>query len=149
MAKRYYERRALATALDTQLQGLGYNITEVREGYDNVTELEPPIVVVTFQPSKMDTQEMGRGDATPLFRRLVQIDCFMENEPRADSITDDIGDFIDAAFISVVDQEDTQIARMRSITDSIELETVSPNLSDPLWKHWRGIIRVTYEVQYI
>jgi hypothetical protein len=147
MAKKYFERRSLATALLTYLQTEGYNITEIREGYESIEEIKPPLVVVTFMPSRFRELQMGRDK--PMYLRRVQIDCYMESESRAEAITDDIGDFVDEDVITVVTNIGSTKAYMRSITDTIELETVPPREIDPLWKHWRGIVRASYEVLYI
>lgn len=146
MAKTYFERRSLASGLSTYLQGKGWNITEVREGYGDVGTIEPPTVAVTFQPSRFSELQMGRD--AKFFTRRIQIDMYMENESRATAIVDDAGDFVDEQVITVVDNNSDEKARMISITESIELEVVPPIMTQPLWRHWRGIIRAVYEVQY-
>jgi hypothetical protein len=148
MAKKYFERRSLATALSSYLIAKGWNITGVVEGYDTTNLIEPPTVAIVFMPTRFREFQMGRNRAA--FERRVQIHCYMESEARADAITDDIGDFIDEQVITVLDNSGNETAKMLSLTDSIELEVVAPReIADPLWKHWRGIIRTSYEVYYV
>jgi hypothetical protein len=148
MAKKFHERRSLAKSLLTYLQGRGWNLTGILEGFQSQETVIAPTVSVYFLPSAFEELEIGRTKAT--FTRRVQIDAYMENEDRADAIGDDIMEFMDEVPIVVEDantQED--LANMICYdTSSISSDTLPPILKEPRVKHWRNVSRATYETHY-
>jgi len=149
MARKYHERRSLATALNSFLQGRGWDIP-IKEGWQHEAAITPPIIGVHFLPSIFSELEIGRGDKKRDFIRRVQIDCYMTNESTADAITDDIADFIDEASITVSDTGTNAELGYMFVPDSrsITTEVVPPVMREPKSLRWRGVIKATYEVFY-
>lgn len=148
MARKYQERRAVRLALETYLQGKGWNLT-FREGFLSEQTIVPPLVAVHFLPNAFSELEMGRGNKKRNFIRRVQIDCYMKNEETADAITDDVADFVDENTITVLDLgTNTDVGYMYSDTESISYETVPPIMTEPKVDRWRGVIKATYETFY-
>lgn len=148
MARKFHERRSLRNALATYLAARQWNV-EYREGYKPEDVIEIPTVSIYFLPNAFNELEMGRGDNKRNFVRRVQIDCYMEDENRADAITDDIMDFIDEENITVTEVgTGAELGYMFSDTESIITETIPPIFSEPKVTRWRGVIRATYEVFY-
>lgn len=148
MARKYHERRSLASALLTYLTARGWNITEIREGFLSEDTITVPTVSVYFLPSVFEELEIGRTNKT--FIRRVQVDAYMENEGRADAIGDDIMDFIDETPVVVEDViTDIDLANMICYdTQSISSETVPPIFKEAKVKHWRSVTKATYETHY-
>lgn len=150
MARKYHERRSLATALRTYLDAKGWNTTAIKEGYQHDAAINPPMVAVHFMPSAFSSLEIGRGDSKRNFVRRVQIDCYMESESRADAITDDIADFIDETTIIIRDTETTAELGYMFIPDfnAVTTETIPPIMKEPKVARWRGVVKCTYESYY-
>jgi len=148
MARKYQERRSLASQLYTYLAARGWNISEVLEGFQSSESVQAPAVSVYFLPTAIAELEMGRTQKT--FVRRVQIDAYMLNEPTAEGIGDDIMDFMDETPIVVKDIEtNADLANMICYdTSSISSETVPPILKEARVKHWRNVSKATYEVHY-
>ncbi len=148
MARKFHERRSVASALYTYLAARGWNITEVKEGFQSNDTIEAPAVSIYFLPSAFEELEMGRMNKT--FVRRVQIDAYMLNEATAEGIGDDVMDFLDEVPVVVKDVEtDAELANMIVYdTSSITSETVPPILKEARVKHWRNVSKGTYEVHY-
>lgn len=149
MARKYHERRSLATALDTYLTAKNWNLT-IKEGWSSEATIQPPMIAVHFLSNAFNNLEMGRGDKKRDFVRRVQIDCYMDNESTVDAITDDIADFVDEVSITVLEVGTGAELGYMFVPDtsSITTETVPPILRDPQILRWRGVIKATYEVFY-
>jgi hypothetical protein len=148
MARKFHERRSLANTLLPYLQTRGWNLTEIREGWQNPDAITLPTVSIYFLPTRFEERQLGRDKKA--FARRVQIDCYMESENRADAIVDDIMDFIDEITISVTDSNNNSTATMACYnTESIVGDVVPPVLTDPELLRWRGVIKATYETDYI
>lgn len=150
MARKFHERRSLATALRTYLDTKGWNSTVIKEGYQFDTAINPPLVAVHFMPSAFSELEIGRGDGKRNFVRRVQIDCYMESENRVEAITDDIADFIDETTIVVIDTETSTELGYMFIPDfnNVTTETIPPVMKEPKVARWRGVVKCTYEIFY-
>jgi hypothetical protein len=154
MPRRRYEKYALASALTTYLRGKGWkdldgnDIAAVRIGFQSDVPISVPLVSVYFLPSSFDELEIGRTD--PYFTRRVQVDAYMEDEPRAESIGDDIGDFFDLETVTVIDPVTASgIATLRCMdSTSIIMDTLPPNMSDSKILRWREVVKATVEVDY-
>jgi hypothetical protein len=150
MAKVYYERHALAAALGTSLNATGWGIGQVREGFQSQEEIEPPMVSVYFLPSRYLEIQMGRSiTQDKSFERRIQIDCYMETEPRAMTIADDVADFIDEMFINITDPEGTIIGHLYCPnSESILIETINPKATELKLLRWRSVIQATLQSNY-
>lgn len=148
MARQFWERKSIASALLTYLQAKGWNITEVREGFpDEVIAL--PTVAIHFPPTNFKELEMGRGVVKRNFSRRVQFDAYMENENRANAIADDIMDFVDEVVVVVTDNESNELAQTACFdTSTIIADTMPPFSPKPAIIKWRGIVKATYETMY-
>jgi hypothetical protein len=150
MARRYNERRSLANAIDTYIDNLGWTDVTIKEGWQHDQQIQPPMLSIHFLPSAFSELEIGRGDKKRDFIRRVQIDCYMENESRAEALSDDIADFIDDSYITVHDVSTSGTLGYMFVPDtgSITTETVPPIMTSPKVGRWRGVIKATYEVFY-
>jgi len=153
VARRYYERRSLASALGTYLNGLttGWNIGQVREGFQSEQPIQPPLVAVHFLPSRYIELQLGRSITTDkTFERRVQIDCYMETEPRAMAICDDVMEFLDQMFIPITDPSGTNIGNLLvPDSETIISDMMTPRMSDPVSIRWRGIVVASLEADYL
>lgn len=148
MPSKYHERRSLSTALKDYLQDRGWNIDEVKEGFQFGGTVVAPAVSVYFQPSSINELEMGRNKRHTV--RRIQIDAYMLNESTADEIGEDIMDFLDE--VPIVVRHTTTSGELGSMlvydTGSIVNETVPPIYKEASVKHWRNVSKATYEVHY-
>lgn len=150
-AKKYFERRSLASALGTSLNGLNWAIGQVREGFQSELPIQPPLVAIHFLPSNYIELQLGRSITTEKsFSRRIQVDCYMETEPRAMSIADDVAEFLDEMHIAIADPSGTILGTMY-VPDSTTIITdlMTPRMSDPVSIRWRGIVVATIESDYI
>lgn len=150
-AKRYFERHSLASALGDSLNISGWNIGQVREGFQSELPIKPPMVAIQFLPSNYIELQLGRSIVTDkIFERRIQIDCYMETEPRAMTISDDVAEFLDALYINITNPSGTILGQMYvPDSETIITDTQSPKISDPTTLRWRGIIQATLEADYI
>jgi hypothetical protein len=150
-AKKYFERRSLANALGTSLNTTGWTIGQVQEGFQSEFPIQPPLVALRFLPSKYIELQLGRSITTDkIFERRIQIDCYMETEPRAMSITDDIAEFLDALFISITDPSGAILGHLYvPDSETIVTDTLSPRISEPISLRWRGIVQATLQAEYL
>lgn len=151
IARRYFERRSLASALGTYLNGLNWGIGQVREGFQSELPIQPPLVSIHFLPSKYIELQLGRSITTEKsFERRIQIDCYMETEPRAMAIADDVAEFLDEMFIQITDPSGTVLGNFYCPdSQSIITDLMTPRMSDPTSIRWRGIIIAALESDYI
>jgi hypothetical protein len=148
MARKYYERRSLRNALNTYLTSKSWTDITYREGFANEETITVPLVAVHFLPTNSVPLQIGSG-SEKLFKRVVQIDAYMESEPRADAICDDIMDFLDIVPVSIVDATSAMLGSLIcQDTGSIYSETFAPILPNPKVIRWRGIVRATLEAHY-
>lgn len=150
IARRYFERHAIAVALGTQLNSLGLNVGQIREGFQSEEAIEAPMVAVHFLPSSYIEHQLGRKvDTEKSFSRRVQVDCYMETEPRADSIADVVGDFFDEFFINIKDANDVLLGNLYcSDSETITLDVVPPIFKEARAKRWRAVVQATLQADY-
>jgi len=150
ISRRLYERRSFGNALTTYLQGQGWNVT-YSEGWSSDRTITVPQIAVEFvDPSGPKALQIGgTSNGEKVFLRRVQVDAYMENEQRADTIIDSIMDFIDLEAIDIKDQSGNTLGLFICYdTDRIYGDTLPPATSDPRPIQWRGIVRAEMEAHY-
>lgn len=146
MARKQYEIRAFRNALENYLAGIGWLGLEFREGFKSEKTIVVPTVAIRYLPSNKKELQIGGKGGEDLIKRIIQVDCYMETEDRADAITEDIMDFIDLNSVTVVDPSNNTIGTLICIdTESIYADVLPPLLTDPKVKRWRGVVRATLE----
>lgn len=149
-AKTYFERRSLRNALEQYLVAAGWagtNAPTYGEGFQSDETIGTPLVAITIVRPVRVSLQLGNGEK--MFNRTIQIDCYMETEPRAMAITDDISDFMDVIPINIVDNASVVLGSLIcQDTESIYSEILPPILNNPKVIRWRGIVRGTYEAFY-
>lgn len=150
IARRYYERHAIAEALGTQLNTTGWNVGQVKEGFQSEQAIESPAVAIHFLPSTYTEVQMGRKINTEKsFTRRVQVDCYMETEPKADTIADEVGDFFDEFFINIKDPDGNNLGNLYCVdSESITLDVVPPIFKEARNKRWRAVVQATLQADY-
>jgi|SRR3972149_681521 len=147
-AKTYYERRSFRNALKTFLETKGWINLNYGEGFQSEETIKVPMVSVYFLPNSGKAFQLGKT-VENIYRRRVQIDCYMESESRAMAITDDIMDFMDITPIDIQNESSVSLGSLICYdTDSISSETMPPNLLNPKVNRWRGISSGTFEAFY-
>lgn len=150
MVRVYYERHSLANALGTLLNSKGWAIGQVREGFQSEDDIVPPMVSVYFLPSRYLELQMGRSIINNKnFERRVQIDCYMETEPRAMTIGDDVADFFDEMFIQIVDPAGAIKGNLYvPNSETISTEIISPRMTELKVDRWRSTTYASLEADY-
>lgn len=151
MAKKYFERRSVALALEDWLTDAGWNTGKVEEGFQSEETIRVPMVSIYFLPSRYVEKQLGRSTTTEKsFTRRVQVDCYMESEPRADAISDDVGEFFDQMFINITDPSGSILGNIYCPdSETILLDTIPPVMSEVKVKRWRSVIQATLESNYV
>jgi hypothetical protein len=145
--KQYYEERAVSTALLTYLNTAGWSDIVIKEGWDNKTPIALRDISVYVVRNSKTQLEMGSKSKT--FKRPIQVDAYMETEAQAGAIADDIMEFMDDVPLNIVDETAAILGTMECATDSIVSDTLPPNYSNPQVTWWRGVVRGTYESNYL
>jgi hypothetical protein len=151
MANELAERHSLAGAVGPELVGKGWAIGTIKEGFKPETTITLPTVTLYFLPSSYVETQMGRSTSSEKsFLRRIQFDAYMESEDRAIAIRDDIADYLDGMFINIVDPLNSNTLGLLHIPDSetIRMDTLPPNLTEPKIKRWRGIVQATMQADY-
>lgn len=148
--RRRYEKRSFGNELITYLQAAGWTNIQYSEGYQSDSAVAPPQIAVTFPPSSRKELQLGRVPGSEsLFRRIIQVDAYMEDENRAEAIIDDIMDFIDLTPVSIVDPSSNFLGTLIcQESETIFGETLPPLTSDPKIGRWRGVVRAQVEAFY-
>ena len=148
MARVRYEQRSTLLAVEDYLTATGwFNITYT-DGYQPETVINPPHVTVTFPPSNIKELQLGRG-TDRLYKRTILISAYMETEPRAQAIMDDIMDFMDLTCIEIKDPSDNfQGTLICPDSESITGQVFSPAYSDPKLLRWRASVTAPFEAFY-
>ena len=147
MPNKYMERRSVRNALSTYLSGLDWVGVTFEEGFLLDAAIVVPCVGIYFMPSNFKALQMGRANDNSV-TRVVQIDCYMESEPRADAISEAIAEYIELNSIPIKDKDNNEIGVLTSNSESITWQTVPPILSNPKVIRWRSIIRITFHAYY-
>jgi hypothetical protein len=148
-AKTYYERRSFRNALKTYLESKGWP-TDLRyeEGFQTDAAITTPLVAIHFLPSEKRALQLAPMEENT-YRRTIQVDCYMESEPRAMAICDDIMDFMDLIAITILNENAVNLGTLICFdTESINSEILPPNLGNPKVIRWRGVIRGGFEAHY-
>ena len=151
MAKKYYERHSLALALQPYLVGQGWTgITEIFEGWPTDNDIAVPMVSLYFLPSRQTELQMGRSTTSQKsYLRAIQFYAYMETEDRADSIIEDIADFLDQETIAVVAPDTSVLGSMFvENSETITTNSLPPNLVQSKVIRWRGICQAQLGVYY-
>jgi len=148
--EQYYERHSLASALGTSLNNTGWGIGQVREGFQSELEIQPPMVAVVFLPSRMIELQLGRKlTGNKSYRRAIQVTSYMETEPRAMAIGDDVADFLDLFYINITDPSSNNIGVLYCPdSESIVVDTLPPNISDARVQRWKSVVSAVLEADY-
>jgi hypothetical protein len=150
--KTYLERRGFRNQLKTYLDAHGWAATAAstvtyKEGFKSEDTIKIPTVAITFLRSNIKQLQMGNmADRT--FKRIIQVDCYMESEARAIDISDAIMEFMDIEPIVILDPSSTTLGSLISETDTLYADVLPPKLNDPRILNWRAVIRGTYEAFY-
>jgi|ERR1041385_3643372 hypothetical protein len=149
MARKQYESRAFRLGLEAYLGLVGWTGLDFREGFKSDKTIVVPGVAIRFLPSNKKSLQLGGRGNEDLNKRVIQIDCYMESEDRANAITDDCMDFLDFEPVYIKDPTDQVIGTLIcQDTESIYAEVLPPILPDPRIKRWRGVVRATLEAHY-
>jgi hypothetical protein len=149
MARRLYEKRSFGVALIDFLEDLGWmNLTY--SDRNKSTAIKPPEIAVTMPPSSKRELQLGRQEGQDsVFKRIIQVDAYMESEERADAIIDDIMDFIDLTPVIITDPGNNDIGTfICQDSETIFGESLPPITTDPAIGRWRGIVRAQMEAHY-
>ena len=148
-AKEYYERRSFRTTLKTYLESKGWPTTmRYEEGFQTDETISVPLVAVHFLPTRSAPVQLG-NTTEKAYVRIIQVDCYMESEPRAQAINDNIMDFMDEVPIIILNESAAILGSLIcQDTASINSEVLTPNLGNPKVTRWRGVSRGTYEAFY-
>jgi len=144
---KYIERRSLRNGLSAYLTAQGWTGINYEEGFLKDEAIVVPCVSVHFMPSNFKALQMGRDNSNSI-KRVVQIDCYMESEPRADAISETIADFIEMTTVSIKGQDNIEIGVLTSETETISWQTLAPILNKPKIIRWRAIVRATLNAYY-
>ena len=150
IARRYFERHAIAEALGTQLNATGWAIGQVREGFQFEDSIAPPMAAVHFLPSTYLELQLGRKTQTEKsFVRRVQVDCYMETESRADTIADEVADFFDEFFINIKNPAGDSLGNLYCAdSETITLDVIPPIFKEAKVKRWRAVVQATLQADY-
>jgi len=145
-----FEKRSILGALQTYLTSKGWTTIDYGEGFKSQKTIELPKLAISYLPSKGKQLQLGyvqNGDR--IFTRRVQIDVYMESEPRTDGILDDIMDFLDLEVVSIVDPSSQTLGTLICYdTESILGETLPPATAAPTLLKWRGTVQADMEAHY-
>lgn len=150
--RQYYERRSVKDYLEVAIQPSGgWTGITFRDGFSSEEEIIPPLVSVTVLPSRFLELQMGRSIGTnKSFTRIFQVDCYMETEPRAMTMADDVADAIDQMHINITDPGGTNLGVIYCPdTEGIIITSIKPTMSDPRVKRWRSVIQAPLEAHYL
>lgn len=147
-----YEQRSTLLALKTYLESNGWSGMGITytDGYQTETVITVPQVVVTFPPSHIRTLQMGRvAGKDRMYVRRIQVDVYMEDEPRTQSILDTIMDFFDETCIYIKNESNTELGTLICYnSETIFADTIPPLMATPKNLRWRGVVRAELEAHY-
>jgi len=151
MASKFFERRSLRNQLKTYLESMGWIDLNWAEGFASMSieSIVPPYASIIVDDFGTEELEMGRDPSVnKTFTRRAQIDVYMEDENRANSITDDISDFLDLEPIIIRDNNNNILGSMVSETSTIIADLNLPSMDDPENIRWSGTVACSYSVYY-
>jgi len=149
-AKQDLEINAIIAALNTHLQSTGWGTFTFNHGFDVNTQISAPTMGLHFLPNGPEPLQMGDTNQK-YYRRVLQIDSYMDTRGRAIALNDELMDYLDLMAVSIADPLNGN-AIVGSIacydTDSIYSEIAPPNLNNPKVIRWRAITRATLDSFY-
>lgn len=148
MARVRYEQRSTLLALEAYLITAGWTGITYTDGYQPDKQITNPQVSVIFPPSTVKELQLGRG-GDRLFTRRIAVNAYMENEPRAQTIIDDIMDFMDLTCINIVDPSGTQLGTLICPnSETIRGEVFPPIMNVPKLMRYRAAVQGEFEAFY-
>lgn len=148
MARTRYEQRSALLALEAYLTTAGWSGITYRDGYQPDNTITNPQVVVTIPPKTIKELQLGRG-GDKLFAVRILVNAYMENEPRAQAIIDDIMDFMDTECIDIIDPDNDTLGYLQvPNSENILGEVLPPIMNVPKLLRWRATVRGDYEAFY-
>jgi hypothetical protein len=147
MPNKYLERRAVRNRMADYLTSNGWTGINFREGFLTDETIVVPCVGVYFLPSNFKSLQLGRGSSNNI-TRVVQIDCYMETEPRADAISEAIATWAEDDTLPILDQDGNELGMMDADTNTLSWNTIAPIMANPKIIRWRAIVRATFHAYY-
>lgn len=150
LIKQDLEIAALADAISTYLTNVGLGTIPISTAFEVGNQIVPPLLSLYYLPSGPDPFQLG--DTTErIYKRVLQIDGYMESHTRASLLIDTLMDYLDTMVVLVKDplQNNAVVGSVTcQDTDSIYGQNVTPNFEKPKVIRWRAIVRVTIEAHY-
>lgn len=146
-----YEQLALNSAIEAYFIALGYSDLTFKGGFQSDVTIINPLIALTFLPSEGKSLQLGKiTGKDKLFSRRIQVDAYMENEPRAQTVVDDLMDFfMENLCVFILDPSGTELGYMITENDdNVTGQVLPPNLTEPKLIRWRGIVRAQLEAFY-
>lgn len=148
MSRVSYEQRSTLLALQTYLDGKGWQGITYTDGFQSDNTITNPQVTVTFPPSSIKELQLGRG-TDKLFNRRVLVNAYMESHPRAQAIVDDIMDFMDETCVEIVAPNGDSLGTLIcSDSEAIRGEVFAPIMGQPKLMRWRGAAQGPFDAFY-
>jgi hypothetical protein len=148
--KQDLETAALAEDINTHLSSRGFANIEINSAFIADEQIEPPMISLYFLPNGPEPFQLG-NTVEKLYKRVLQIDMYMESRQRVTTLVDILMDYLDTMAIYIEDpmQNDAIVGSITcQNTDSIYGQVVTPNPSKAKVSRWRGIVRGTLECHY-
>lgn len=148
--KQDIETIALASAISTYLSSHGYSGIEINSAFIADEQIKPPMISLYYLPNGPEPFQLGNS-TEKLYKRVLQIDLYMENRQRTTALVDLFMDYLDTMAIYLTDpmQNDAVVGSLTcQDTDSIYGQVVTPTVEKARIVRWRGIVRGTLEAHY-
>lgn len=143
------ETRSLRSGLNAHLATVGWPSLNFSEGWDSL-DIETPLVNVYVIDGGKENLELGKSNQHLLFRRMVQIDVFMESEDRTRSLCEDVMEYLDYTSFQINDILTTSGIGYLSFPDTESITSIffPPVVNNPEILRWRGSVRGRFEAYY-
>lgn len=144
-----YEQRSIMNALETYLTSKGWSgITYTdNSGEETIANPQISVKVQTGSPTALQLGKSAGQDL--LYRRTLNINAYMETEPRANAIVDTIIEFIEFMCPDIVDPVGTVHGYVRCVDDERILGQVFPPImNDPKLIRYRAAVNAPIEAFY-
>lgn len=148
MARTRYEQRSTLLALESYLSTKGWTGITYTDGYQSDETITNPQVSVTIPPRNITELQLGNnGDKT--FNVVITVNAYMESEPRAQTIVDDIMDFMDETCVSITQPDGSNVGTLIvPNSETIRGQVFPPIMGTPKFLRWRGAAQGTFEAFY-
>lgn len=119
------------------------------EGWGDI-DIENPLLNVYIIDGGKSSLEIGRTTQHKLFRRIVQVDVYMESEDRVRAICEDVMEYLDETSFQINDILTTSGVGYISFPESEDITSIffPPAVNNPEILRWRGSVRAKYEAYY-